>query len=358
MKRKLLLLIGITLFLGSRYACTMDADDLTPLLFVDSDSETDPPTTTAYELKQVTTEHTVGLIVAYEKGLKTREDNILVGRFLGITECEPTLAAQKIFNFAQLTSIKFSHNKITVIPDELFSLATNLIELNLAHNRITQIPLHLPQHTTLKTLCLHDNHLSTAHLEPLFLKLPNLKHLSLHNNQITDYGTMQQKHTSLEELWIDAPESNSIRQKLNAYYLKKMIAKHCTNLTAEFCEGDSSIQELYTTRKIRIGKCISTFAMTASWCISACAGLVSIIIVSDRTLSANFEKTIIDNTISQDPIVLIPKLTSASLGIGALTGLVLSPLVSTCRCLINRDDHTEKVFSKQIARYPAVKGKD
>jgi len=64
-----------------------------------------------------------------------------------------------------------------------------------------------------------------------------VKQLTLHENKITNYGLMSTHHTTIEELWID-PNAG--------YFTKQGIAQLCTNLVAEICEDDTSIQDVHT----------------------------------------------------------------------------------------------------------------
>lgn len=94
-----------------------------------------------------------------------------------LTEISPQL----FINAVQIDYVDFSNNTIKRIDPSAFQDAINLKWMNLSHNQISQFNLSI---TSLQTLDLSHNKLTTLNDQRLFNELVNLKHLNLSYNSI------------------------------------------------------------------------------------------------------------------------------------------------------------------------------
>ncbi|PIK48423.1 hypothetical protein BSL78_14724 [Apostichopus japonicus] len=131
----------------------------------------------------------------------------------------------------QVTSVNFSKNLLTQVPEHLILLSRTVVEVNLGSNRISSIPSDFKMMTSLSVLDLRNNSLSTlpAELETLqamrelvisanrFSEIPpviyswtNMENLLASDNQITEINVSGLlKLTKLSTLDL---QNNDIRQ--------------------------------------------------------------------------------------------------------------------------------------------------
>lgn len=99
-----------------------------------------------------------------------------------------------MWSHENLTSLDFSQNTITILPEEI-SILTNLKQIRLSNNKLEYLPVNLLKMPNLQSIEFTHNNLNTFYdINPktgrVFSKediqLPNLTYISLNTNNLTE----------------------------------------------------------------------------------------------------------------------------------------------------------------------------
>jgi hypothetical protein len=227
-----------------------------------------------HEFDTIVLEDALTLRQAHEKGkIHANSEGYLICINSNLVSCDGLSKFKKTLRLDRITHCDFSRNKIAHLHGEFFTALPNLTHLNLADNDIGIVYSPIPPHQNLKTVYLQKNNLKKFPFQEFLQNIP-VKQLWLDENQITDYGSINTNLPSLEELWLDPTVG---------FITKMQIGKHCTNLTAEICEGDTLIQDVHTKFEfddacIKESKKTAFIAGAVGSVFGACAGGAAVFI--------------------------------------------------------------------------------
>jgi len=327
MKRSLFLLGGITL--GMLTSIVRAMDETAPLVTTCSDI--------SFELISIEENNTI--LTAHNNGLRTNKEGHLVYIHKNLSSCAGLETLKTQLHLNTVTYLNLSNNKLQEVPTEIFTTMPNLVTCDLSHNRITKMCDPIPEHKNLKALSLHHNAFTRFTLEDLLEAIP-LKQLTLHENKIETYGILRSDCPSLEELWID-----NAAQK----WMISMVASRCTNLVAEMCEGDTTVQDMNTKIEYSAecrAQCTYDKGMKNAFYTGVGTGAL---IGMGTVITCLF-------ALPRHTIAVEMTLTFTTPLVGGLTGL-LSKFLYRIYCNLKPEERITKTILKQIAQYPpSIKG--
>src|SRR3989338_6105529 len=119
-----------------------------------------------------------------------------------------------------LNEINLSHNNLSTLSDIIPLPLLCLKELNLSHNRLSSVPTWICEATSLRTLRINDNLITT--LDSRLISLPRLKKLALHHNpcvKFCDAACFKLNPRKLLELALSNSTSESFPPLIGAHGL-------------------------------------------------------------------------------------------------------------------------------------------